>query len=108
MADINIGYEDIVNTQVDDGWLFHIFAFFVVRWYLYWLNHIIIHCLLFCVFVKVVAFNGKPVKNLKSLATMVEACDDEYLKFDLDYDQVHSSSPCLACSCKIGTASFIN
>lgn len=42
--------------------------------------------------VKVLAFNGKPVKNLKSLATMVESCDDEYLKFDLDYDQV----PCLS------------
>ncbi|KAL2321871.1 hypothetical protein Fmac_026250 [Flemingia macrophylla] len=51
VADINIGYEDIVNTQV-------------------------------------VAFNGKPVKNLKSLASMVESCNDEYLKFDLDYDQI--------------------
>jgi hypothetical protein len=28
------------------------------------------------------------VKNLKSLAAMVESCDDEYLKFDLDYEQV--------------------
>ncbi|VFQ73553.1 unnamed protein product [Cuscuta campestris] len=51
VADINIGYEDIVNTQV-------------------------------------IAFNGKPVKNLKSLANMVEACDEEYLTFHLDYDQV--------------------
>ncbi|KAI4336108.1 hypothetical protein L6164_014677 [Bauhinia variegata] len=51
VADINIGYEDIVNTQV-------------------------------------LAFNGKPVKNLKSLASMVESCDDEYLKFDLEYDQI--------------------
>ncbi|XP_054807402.1 protease Do-like 9 [Prosopis cineraria] len=51
VADINIGYEDIVNTQV-------------------------------------LAFNGKPVKNLKSLATMVENCNDEYLKFDLEYDQI--------------------
>ncbi|RDX79627.1 Protease Do-like 9, partial [Mucuna pruriens] len=51
VADINIGYEDIVNTQV-------------------------------------LAFNGKPVKNLKSLAEMVESCNDEYLKFDLDYDQI--------------------
>ncbi|CAJ1943922.1 unnamed protein product [Sphenostylis stenocarpa] len=51
VADINIGYEDIVNIQV-------------------------------------LAFNGKPVKNLKSLATMVESCEDEYLKFDLDYDQI--------------------
>ncbi|KAF3444690.1 hypothetical protein FNV43_RR14383 [Rhamnella rubrinervis] len=51
VADINIGYEDIVNTQV-------------------------------------LAFNGKPVKNLKSLATMVESCDEEYLKFDLEYEQI--------------------
>ncbi|KAF5730094.1 protease Do-like 9-like [Tripterygium wilfordii] len=51
VADINIGYEEIVNTQV-------------------------------------LAFNGKPVKNLKSLATMVENCDDEFLKFDLDYHQI--------------------
>ncbi|KAK6928288.1 PDZ domain [Dillenia turbinata] len=51
VADINIGYEDIVNTQV-------------------------------------LAFNGKPVKNLKSLAHMVESCTDEFLKFDLDYQQI--------------------
>ncbi|KAG6635254.1 protease Do-like 9 [Carya illinoinensis] len=51
VADINIGYEDIVNTQVH-------------------------------------AFNGKPVKNLKSLATMVESCEDEFLKFDLEYQQI--------------------
>ncbi|KAH6798987.1 DegP protease 9 [Perilla frutescens var. frutescens] len=51
VADINIGYEDIVNTQV-------------------------------------LAFNGQPVKNLKSLASMVESCNDEYLKFDLEYQQI--------------------
>ncbi|KAJ9140354.1 hypothetical protein P3X46_031013 [Hevea brasiliensis] len=51
VADINIGYEDIVNTQV-------------------------------------LAFNGKPVKNLKSLANMVESCDDEFLKFELEYEQI--------------------
>ncbi|XP_022736863.1 protease Do-like 9 isoform X4 [Durio zibethinus] len=51
VSDINIGYEDIVNTQV-------------------------------------LAFNGKLVKNLKSLAEMVENCDDEFLKFDLEYEQV--------------------
>ncbi|PKU70486.1 protease Do-like 9 isoform X1 [Dendrobium catenatum] len=51
VADINIGYEDIVNTQV-------------------------------------VAFNGKPVKNLKSLANMVESCTDEFLQFDLEYEQI--------------------
>ncbi|KAL1566215.1 Protease Do-like 9 [Salvia divinorum] len=51
VADINIGYEDIVNTQIH-------------------------------------AFNGQPVKNLKSLASMVESCNDEYLKFDLEYQQI--------------------
>ncbi|GAB4836624.1 Protease Do-like 9 [Ancistrocladus abbreviatus] len=51
VADINIGYEDIVNTQV-------------------------------------LAFNGKPVKNLKSLAKMVERCNEEYLKFELEYQQI--------------------
>ncbi|XP_043706041.1 protease Do-like 9 isoform X2 [Telopea speciosissima] len=51
VADVNIGYEDIVNTQV-------------------------------------IAFNGKPVKNLKSLAGMVENCEDEFLKFDLEYQQI--------------------
>ena len=33
------------------------------------------------------------MKNLKSLANMVENCDDEFLKFDLEYDQVSSFSP---------------
>ncbi|KAJ9130502.1 hypothetical protein P3X46_034471 [Hevea brasiliensis] len=51
VADINIGYEEIVNTQV-------------------------------------LAFNGQPVKNLKNLADMVESCDDEFLKFDLEYQQI--------------------
>ncbi|OIT28536.1 PREDICTED: protease Do-like 9 [Nicotiana attenuata] len=51
VADINIGYEELVNTQV-------------------------------------LAFNGKPITNLKSLANMVEACKEEYMKFDLDYDQI--------------------
>uniref|UniRef100_A0A7N0V3P7 Protease Do-like PDZ domain-containing protein n=1 Tax=Kalanchoe fedtschenkoi TaxID=63787 RepID=A0A7N0V3P7_KALFE len=51
VADINIGYEEIVNTQV-------------------------------------LAFNGKHVKNLKMLANMVESCKDEFLKFDLEYQQI--------------------
>lgn len=51
VADINIGYEELVNTQV-------------------------------------LAFNGKPVKNLKSLVEMVEKCKDKYMKFDLEYQQV--------------------
>ena len=48
-ADINIGYEDIVNTMVR-------------------------------------GFNGKPVNNLKQLAKMVEACKEEYLRFELDHE----------------------
>ncbi|KAK1404455.1 DegP protease 9 [Heracleum sosnowskyi] len=51
VADINIGYEEIVNTQV-------------------------------------LAFNGKPVKNLNGLAYMVENCDEEYMKFSLEHQQV--------------------
>ncbi|KNA08609.1 hypothetical protein SOVF_161090 [Spinacia oleracea] len=51
VADINIGYEEIVNTQV-------------------------------------LAFNGNPVRNLKSLASMVDSCEEEFMKFDLDYDQI--------------------
>ncbi|CAH8385117.1 unnamed protein product [Eruca vesicaria subsp. sativa] len=51
VSDINIGYEEIVNTQV-------------------------------------LAFNGKPVKNLKCLAEMVENCEDEYMEFNLDYNQI--------------------
>ncbi|XP_078431289.1 protease Do-like 9 [Wolffia australiana] len=51
VADINIGYEDLVNTQV-------------------------------------VSLNGKPVKNLKCLAAMVESCNDEFLQFDLEYQQI--------------------
>ncbi|KAF8723565.1 hypothetical protein HU200_021519 [Digitaria exilis] len=38
--------------------------------------------------IQVLAFNGTPVKNLKHLATMVEECDEAFLKFDLDYDQL--------------------
>ncbi|KAL6997203.1 Protease Do-like 9 [Sarracenia purpurea var. burkii] len=37
---------------------------------------------------QVLAFNGTPVKNLKCLATMVESCKDEFLKFDLEYQQI--------------------
>lgn len=40
---------------------------------------------------QVLAFNGQPVKNLKSLADMVESCADEFLKFDLEYQQVRLS-----------------
>uniref|UniRef100_A0A0C9RQ71 TSA: Wollemia nobilis Ref_Wollemi_Transcript_3394_2715 transcribed RNA sequence n=1 Tax=Wollemia nobilis TaxID=56998 RepID=A0A0C9RQ71_9CONI len=51
VADINIGYEDIVNTQV-------------------------------------LTFNEVPVRNLKHLAEMVENCEEEFLKFTLDYQQI--------------------
>eukprot|EP00252_Welwitschia_mirabilis_P012102 TRINITY_DN2692_c0_g1_i4.p1 TRINITY_DN2692_c0_g1~~TRINITY_DN2692_c0_g1_i4.p1 ORF type:complete len:755 (-),score=151.93 TRINITY_DN2692_c0_g1_i4:281-2545(-) len=51
VADINIGYEDIVNTQV-------------------------------------LAFNGVHVRNLKHLAQMVENCQDAFLQFDLEYQQI--------------------
>ncbi|KAM0958108.1 hypothetical protein ACFX13_023851 [Malus domestica] len=40
---------------------------------------------------QVLTFNGMrrmPVKNLKNLASMVENCDDEYLKFGLEYNQM--------------------
>lgn len=95
MADINIGYEEIVNTQVD---MSNVSYFCFPCWTLITLIYFIIHCLLLSVFLKVVGFNGKPVKNLKSLAAMVESCDDEYLKFDLDYEQVRLYfSICLAC-----------
>uniref|UniRef100_A0A2C9VPL6 Protease Do-like PDZ domain-containing protein n=1 Tax=Manihot esculenta TaxID=3983 RepID=A0A2C9VPL6_MANES len=37
---------------------------------------------------QVLAFSGKPVKTLKSLANMVERCDDEFLIFELEYEQI--------------------
>lgn len=40
---------------------------------------------------QVIAFNGNPVTNLKTLASMVESCNDEFMKFNLDYDQVSLS-----------------
>ena len=50
-SEVNIGYEDIVNTQVRQ-------------------------------------VNGKPVRNLSDLTKKIESCKDQYLKFDLEYDQV--------------------
>uniref|UniRef100_A0A803L8S4 Protease Do-like PDZ domain-containing protein n=1 Tax=Chenopodium quinoa TaxID=63459 RepID=A0A803L8S4_CHEQI len=38
--------------------------------------------------VQVLAVNGNPVKNLKSLVNMVESCNDEYLKFDLIFNVI--------------------
>lgn len=50
--------------------------------------------------IQVLAFNGKPVKNLSSLASMVESCNDDYLKFDLEYQQVLSLSLNVLAWCK--------
>ena len=50
-SDVNIGYEEIVNTQVHK-------------------------------------VNGKAVKNLSDLTKQIENCRDEYLRFDLEYNQV--------------------
>ncbi|KAK8344326.1 hypothetical protein V6Z11_A07G072800 [Gossypium hirsutum] len=36
---------------------------------------------------QVFALNGKPVTNIRRLAEMVENCDDEFLKLDLEYEQ---------------------
>ncbi|KNA08610.1 hypothetical protein SOVF_161100, partial [Spinacia oleracea] len=38
--------------------------------------------------VQVLAVNGNPVNNLKSLASMVESCNNEFLKFDLEFNKV--------------------
>ena len=50
-SEVNIGYEEIVNTQVHK-------------------------------------VNGKAVKNLSDLTKQIENCRDEYLRFDLEYNQV--------------------
>ncbi|KAA6422597.1 MAG: protease Do-like 9-like [Trebouxia sp. A1-2] len=50
-SDVNIGYEEIVNTQVHQ-------------------------------------VNGKPVKNLSDLTRQIEGCEDQYLRFDLEYNQL--------------------
>ncbi|QDZ19377.1 trypsin-like serine protease [Chloropicon primus] len=50
-AKVNVGYEDIVNTQVK-------------------------------------SFNGEKVENLYHLVDMIENCSLEYLRFDLEFDQV--------------------
>ena len=31
-------------------------------------------------------FNSKPVSNLKQMAGMVDACKEQYLRFELDHD----------------------
>lgn len=88
VADINIGYEDIVNTQVSP------FISFREPWQLlYWpyLCHLAACLLLLSIGLsqlQVMAFNGTPVRNLKHLAAMVESCADPFLRFDLEYQQV--------------------
>ncbi|KAI8465037.1 MAG: trypsin-like cysteine/serine peptidase domain-containing protein [Monoraphidium minutum] len=49
-TDVNIGYEDVLNTTA-------------------------------------VTFNGEKIYNLAQLVKLVDACADEYLHFDLDYNQ---------------------
>lgn len=38
--------------------------------------------------VQVKSFNGVPVRNLAHLAEMVQQCQEPYLRFDIDYDEV--------------------
>ena len=54
-SEVNIGYEEIVNTQVHK-------------------------------------VNGKAVKNLSDLTKQIENCRAEYLRFDLEYNQVNFNS----------------
>jgi len=35
--------------------------------------------------------NGKPVKNLLNLTRQIEGCQDQYLRFDLEYNQVRGA-----------------
>ena len=53
-SDVNIGYEEIVNTQVHQ-------------------------------------VNGKPVNNLSDLTRQIEGCQDQHLRFDLEYNQVRGA-----------------
>ena len=49
---------------------------------------------------QVKAVNGKPIRNLKELVAEVDGTADAYLRLDLEYDQVHSSSCWLSPSCE--------
>jgi hypothetical protein len=46
------------------------------------LTHLLISIL------QILALNGTPVRNLKQLANMVENCDEKFLRFDLEHQQV--------------------
>lgn len=62
-ADVNIGYEEMVNTRVQN-------------------------------------VNGKQVKNLLELVTLIGGCTEEFLRLDLEYNQVrqHGGFDCsLSC-----------
>jgi hypothetical protein len=37
---------------------------------------------------KVRAVNGVPVKNLRTLVEIVESCEDEYLRLNMEYNQL--------------------
>lgn len=50
-ADVNIGYEEMVNTRVQK-------------------------------------VNGKQIKNLKELVRLIGGCTEEFLRLDLEYNQV--------------------
>ena len=39
------------------------------------------------------SFNGQKIYNLSQLVGLVDACKDEYLMFDLDYNQKVSTAP---------------
>lgn len=51
-ADVNIGYEEMVNTRVHK-------------------------------------VNGKQVKNLMALVQTIGGCTEDFLRLDLEYNQVH-------------------
>lgn len=48
-------------------------------------------------------FNGTKIRNLAQLAELVDACQDEYLRFDLDHDEVVvvSRKEAMECSAEI-------
>lgn len=37
---------------------------------------------------QVLKFNGTPVKNLRQLAEMAMSCTEQYMRFDLEYNEV--------------------
>jgi hypothetical protein len=43
--------------------------------------------LLLLLLLQVVALNGVKVSNMRHLVSLVDGCSDDYLHFDLDYNQ---------------------